>query len=330
VATGIEKDQFVSWAITRWAVVDMPDRLQRPIELRRRMRSPDLSTARLDAYMAKTQTALDLLALLTVWLVVVPPGDFGAANLVLGFRLTLSLIYAIDITIRTVLARRHLRYVLANPLGVAAVVIPPIRVIFSLRLVSSVFRRGHLIRFLIAASVLVLNGAAVVYFYERNAPGSNIHTLGNSVWWSLVTVTTVGYGDFYPVTTPGRIAAVLIMFIGIITLAIVTANVASTFLAQSGRDQATPSSEPAALARAQSGPPPVPDPVVATGPSISGGQMPELPLAGDVTLAHVYQRLVEVERLLRDRPLTPIAEGLATDSATEPPSEPQPGSDRSG
>jgi voltage-gated potassium channel len=44
------------------------------------------------------------------------------------------------------------------------------------------FRRGNLSRFLLAASVLVLNGAIIVYLFERHAPRSNIHTLGESLW----------------------------------------------------------------------------------------------------------------------------------------------------
>ncbi len=192
-------------------------------------------TGRLSAYMAKSQTWLNVLALLTIWLVVVPPGDFGAAsNNVFVLRIALSVIYGVDMTIRARLARRHLRYVVTHPLGVAAVVLPPVRVIFSLRLLRTVFRRGHLVYFLAAASVLVLNGAMVVFLYERHAPGSNIHTFGESLWWSIVTVTTVGYGDFFPVTTPGRIAAVLIMFIGILILAVITANVAASFLSPNG------------------------------------------------------------------------------------------------
>jgi len=112
------------------------------------------------------------------------------------------------------------------------VVFPPVRVIFSFRLVRSVFRRGHLGRFLVAASVLVLNGAVIVYLFERHAPESSIRTLGESLWWSPVTVTTVGYGDYSPVTAPGRVTACFVMGIGLLTLAVVTAQVASSFVRQ--------------------------------------------------------------------------------------------------
>jgi voltage-gated potassium channel len=86
--------------------------------------------------------------------------------------------------------------------------------------------------------VLVLNGAIMVYLFERQAPGSNIHTLGESPWWSVVMVTTVGDGDYIPVTVDGRITAGCIMVIGLLTLAVVNAQVASSFVAQgTSRDQ---------------------------------------------------------------------------------------------
>jgi len=177
----------------------------------------DDPSGRLAAFEARTQTPLDLLALVTLWLVVVPPWDFGH-----------------DVTVY-VIRLGHVRYALSHPIALASVVFPPVRLIFSLRLVRSMFRRGHLERFLIAALVLVLNGAAIVYLYERHAPGSDIHTLGESVWWALVTVTTVGYGDYTPVTVPGRITACLIMGIGLVTLAVITAQVASSFVDQAAR-----------------------------------------------------------------------------------------------
>ena len=226
-------------------------------------------TGRLAAYLSRTQTPLDVLALLTLWVVVIPPGDFGIGRTAaFAVRLSLSAVYAVDITIRARLAQRHVRYVRAHWLSLVVVAFPPLRVVFSVRLVRSMFRRGNLERFLIAALVLVLNGAIAVYFYERHAAGSNIHTLGDAVWWALVTVTTVGYGDYYPVTTLGRIAAVFIMAIGLVTLAVITAQVASSFVDQAARRRAA--------AAAASGAP-------------------------DVTLADLAERLARIEALLSAR-----------------------------
>ena len=189
---------------------------------------------RLAEYEASTRTPLDLLALATLWLVVVPPGDFGhdVSSIVFAFRLTLSAVYGVDIIIRSILSQRYVRYALAHPVALIAVLVPPARVVFSLRLVRSMFRSGHLGRFLVAAVLLVLDGAIIVYLLERHAPGSNIHSLGQALWWSFVTVTTVGYGDYFPVTIWGRVTACFIMATGVLTLAVVTAQVSSSFVSQ--------------------------------------------------------------------------------------------------
>jgi voltage-gated potassium channel len=189
-------------------------------------------SGRLAAYEARAQTPLDLLALVTLWLTVVPPWYFGHDVVVWVIRVGLSVVYGADLTIRGVLAGRPVHYALTHPVALASVVFPPVRVIFSLRLVRSMFRRGSLGRFLLAALMLVLNSAVIVYLFERHAPESNIRTLGESVWWALVTVTTVGYGDYTPVTVPGRITACVVMGTGLVTLAVITAQVASSFVAQ--------------------------------------------------------------------------------------------------
>jgi voltage-gated potassium channel len=195
---------------------------------------------RLAAYEARTEIPLDLFALLTLWLVIVPPWDFGHDLGALAWipRIAISVVYGIDLAIRSVLSGRPARFAVSHPVVLASVLYPPVRVVFSVRLVRSMFRRGNLPRFLVAAFVLVANGAIMVYLFERHAPGSNIHTLGESVWWSVVTVTTVGYGDYTPVTVDGRVTAGFIMAVGLLTLAVLTAQVASSFVAQgTGRDQ---------------------------------------------------------------------------------------------
>ena len=198
-------------------------------------------SVRLARYVARTEIPLDLLALATLWIVLVPPGDFGpsskAVSVAWTIRVAVSVVYGIDLTIRCALAERHVHYFVKHPLVIASVIAPPVRVVFSIRLVRSVFRKGNLRRFLVAASVMVLNGALIVFLYERHAPNSNIHTVGDAIWWSFVTVTTVGYGDFYPVTPQGRVTACFIMGVGLLTLAVLTAQVASSFVAQSSRQR---------------------------------------------------------------------------------------------
>ncbi len=75
------------------------------------------------------------------------------------------------------------------------------------------------------AIVLTLASAAIVEDAERGR--GNIKTFGDAVWWSLTTVTTVGYGDHYPVTTLGRVVAVALMLIGVAVLGIITAALAA-------------------------------------------------------------------------------------------------------
>jgi len=67
------------------------------------------------------------------------------------------------------------------------------------------------------------NGVKIV----DNENSSNIRNFGDSIWWTFVTSTTVGYGDYYPVTTVGRFIGVLLMFFGISLVGIITGNFAS-------------------------------------------------------------------------------------------------------
>lgn len=67
---------------------------------------------------------------------------------------------------------------------------------------------------------------------ERGKTGSNINSVGDALWWSVTTMTTVGYGDHYPVTTQGRLVAVGLMVGGIALIGVVTASIASWLIAQ--------------------------------------------------------------------------------------------------
>jgi voltage-gated potassium channel len=80
------------------------------------------------------------------------------------------------------------------------------------------------------AAVVVILGGYLVYVAEHTHPESNIDTAGEGVWWAIVTSTTVGYGDFYPITVEGRAVAGILMFVGIAILSVVTASIAAYFV----------------------------------------------------------------------------------------------------
>ena len=96
--------------------------------------------------------------------------------------------------------------------------------------VSAVLKHHSLFRVLIAAAGTLFIGAWLVLLFEKNAPGSNIHSYANALWWAIVTVTTVGYGDRFPTTEGGRAVAVVLMLVGIGLIGVLTATVASVFV----------------------------------------------------------------------------------------------------
>jgi len=74
--------------------------------------------------------------------------------------------------------------------------------------------------------------AAAVLDVERLAPNSTIHSTGDALWWSLVTVTTIGYGDKYPVTGEGKLLAAVLIVFGIGLIASLTGFFASWIIKQ--------------------------------------------------------------------------------------------------
>jgi voltage-gated potassium channel len=96
--------------------------------------------------------------------------------------------------------------------------------------VGAILRHHSLFRVLIAVAGTLFVGAWLVLLFEDKAKGSNIHDYPDALWWAIVTVTTVGYGDRYPVTEGGRIVAVVLMLVGIGLIGVLTATVASLFI----------------------------------------------------------------------------------------------------
>jgi voltage-gated potassium channel len=93
--------------------------------------------------------------------------------------------------------------------------------------------------------VLVTACSIAVVLVEAGAPSANIVTGGDAVWWAIVTMATVGYGDRYPVTAWGRVIGVALMFGGVTLFSTLTSFIAASFVR---RDQAS-ADELAALRR---------------------------------------------------------------------------------
>ncbi len=145
--------------------------------------------------------------------------------------------FAVDYVARFALSRRRFEFVRANLLDLAVVALPLLRPLRLLRLVTVLHLlnhyareslRGKVVTYVASSTVAVVFMAALAVLHsERSAGNANITSYGDALWWAATTVTTVGYGDRFPVTGTGRLVAVGLMLAGIALLGVVTATLAS-------------------------------------------------------------------------------------------------------
>lgn len=96
----------------------------------------------------------------------------------------------------------------------------------------------------ILTAVLMLIFSAIAILKVETSPESNIKTAEDAIWWAFVTITTVGYGDKYPVTTEGRIVAAILMTVGVGLFGTFTAYVSSWFVQGNQLQQHASTPEP--------------------------------------------------------------------------------------
>lgn len=165
--------------------------------------------------------------------------------------------FAADYLMRLGLADSKRAFVRTHWLDLAAVVLPMIQPLRLLRVVSTLMLVGRRARMApqirlttyVAGSVvgLLMFGSLAVLSVERDAPDGNIKNLGDALWWSVTTMTTVGYGDHSPTTGLGRLLAVGLMLSGIALLGVVTANIAAWFISRFERDDLVERAQTAAI-----------------------------------------------------------------------------------
>jgi voltage-gated potassium channel Kch len=104
--------------------------------------------------------------------------------------------------------------------------------------------QSALLAVLLFIMLLLEFGSMAMVWAEEDASGANITTGGDAVWWAYVTITTVGYGDQFPVTTAGRIIGVLVMTGGVALFGVLTGFLANVFLAPKQRTEAVGAVQP--------------------------------------------------------------------------------------
>jgi len=146
-------------------------------------------------------------------------------------------LFVVDYVVRLCLADNRWHWFLRHLLDFAIVTLPLLRPLRLLRLlvlievlqkaVGDAFR-GRIVVYTVSGVVLLIYTSSLAVFdKERYLHGATINSFGKALWWSITTVTTVGYGDVYPVTNTGRVIAVLLMIGGISLVGVVTAALAS-------------------------------------------------------------------------------------------------------
>lgn len=162
----------------------------------------------------------------------------------------LWLLFAVDLIFRWFMTSPKKNFFRKNWLDTITVVVPQLRALRAFRAFtggSILSKKGLLSGSAITTGILsvlliVWVGGLMVLNAERGAPGAQITTFGDSTWWGFETITTVGYGDFVPVTPEGRFFAVLVMFVGISVLGVVSATFASTLVKKGNTGAPTPES----------------------------------------------------------------------------------------
>lgn len=132
-----------------------------------------------------------------------------------------------------------LNYIYWGTTNMHIIILPYILIVFKIVRYSRSFQlilkviyavKSELLMAYTACSIMICFSAILMYYIERNAQPEVFENIGSGFWWAVVTFTTVGYGDIYPITLWGRLLGGFISMIGIAMIAIPTGIVSSAFI----------------------------------------------------------------------------------------------------
>lgn len=199
--------------------------------------------------------ALILLSLLAFTIETFPDNSKVTIELLNTFEFLCVIIFSIEYLLRVIVSKKPLKYIFSFYGVIDFLAIFPfyLKSIYDLRALRAfrifrIFRALKLIRynralnrfniaskivkeelilFLIVTSIFVFIASAGIYFFENEAQPENFSSVIHSGWWAIVTLTTVGYGDVYPITVGGKIFTTFIVLIGVGIVTIPAGLVAS-------------------------------------------------------------------------------------------------------
>jgi voltage-gated potassium channel len=223
--------------------------------------TPDRRQQAFERFQAATELPLLVLALSMIPLLVTPllvrlPDRVDATFTAIDW--FIWAVFAFEYVVRLVLSADRWRYVRREWPNLLIVILPflrPLRVVRSARglrilrlsrLVAFTSEIGqeskrflvrHKLHYALLVSLVAIVGAAAVMLALEEGHGGSINSFGDALWWAITTVTTVGYGDKFPVTAAGRGVAAALMVTGIALFGVLTANLAA-FMLERDEDQA--------------------------------------------------------------------------------------------
>ena len=201
--------------------------------------------------------ALILLSLITFSIETLPNLKPETRKLLYGVEVFTVTVFTIEYLLRIILVKKKLRFIFSFMGLIDLLAIAPfylqtgldlrsIRIFRMFRLLRlfkllrynksiSRFKRAfndikiELLFFAIATLILLYVASVGIYYFEKDVNGENFQSIFHSMWWAIATLTTVGYGDIYPVTTGGKIFASVVIFLGLGLVAVPTGLIASAF-----------------------------------------------------------------------------------------------------
>jgi voltage-gated potassium channel len=209
--------------------------------------------------------AVSILSVFNMLLAYIPGVDQDALNVVALIKAVLTLLFIFDFGLRLATAPSRSHYFIRD-YGWADLlaVIPALR-IFRLFRIYKAYRIIHkyggryilsylsnnraasALYILVVMVILIIeSGGFMVLQAERAAASANIQSAGDAIWWAYVTITTVGYGDRFPVTIQGRLVGILVMTTGVAVFATFAGLISSKLLAPGAKEEESPEQPQAA------------------------------------------------------------------------------------